>query len=116
MSEIWSSSHLEVWALAFTLILVRVATFVALLPVFGGKNLPRLVKIGLSVALAAMWLGTYQTAPMAPFLRSADNIHWLSFAVAVGREVVLGAILGYAFGLLLLPARIAGSYIARRWD
>lgn len=104
---------LEAWALAFTLILVRVSTFVAVMPLFGGRNLPRMVKIGLSVALTVMWFGAFAAYPTDPMLVMATDIHWLAFGVAIGREVIFGALLGYALGLLLLPARIAGSYIAQ---
>jgi len=41
-----------------------------------------------------------------------DQQPWLAFAMAVGCEVLIGAALGYIFGLFLVPFRIAGEYIA----
>ena len=46
---------IEVWVAAFSLVLARVGTFVAALPLFGGNDVPRLVKIGLAFGLASLW-------------------------------------------------------------
>jgi flagellar biosynthetic protein FliR len=37
----------------------------------------------------------------------------LAFALEIGREVALGAVLGYALGLFLVPFRIAGEFIGQ---
>jgi flagellar biosynthetic protein FliR len=42
-----------------------------------------------------------------------QNASWLAIGMYVAREAVIGTLLGYGFGLFLLPARIAGSYIAQ---
>ena len=96
----------------FSLILARAGTFVALMPLFGGRNVPRLVKVGLAFALAGMWFGS------AEWLRTDSNLvasaaGWLGIGVALAREAALGAIFGYAFGLVLVPARVAGEYIGQ---
>ena len=104
---------IEVWAVSFSLILVRVSFFVGMLPLFGGRNLPRLVKVGLSIALAWMWFGSFGMTPSMPMLGMAANFHWFRYAIIIGQEAIFGAMLGFAFGLFLLPARIAGSYIGQ---
>lgn len=104
---------INVWVFTFSLILVRVGAFVAAMPLFGGRNVPRMVKVGLSVALASMWFGSYGITPSVSLMLSAANIHWVSYLIAIGREVIFGAMLGFAFGLFLLPTRIAGAYIAQ---
>lgn len=104
---------METWCLAFVLILARTATFIAMLPLLGGRQLPRTVKIGLSVALSTMWFGAFGIAPAAAVLELAPQQSFLPYIVAISREVVFGAMLGYAFGLFLLPAQIAGSYVSQ---
>ena len=93
--------------------MARVSAFVAVIPMIGGRNLPRLVKVGFSVSLAAMWFGAYGTLEFETLARLAPRTHWLTDSLAVGREVVIGAALGYALGLVALPARIAGAYIGQ---
>ena len=55
----------------FTLTLIRTATLIAVIPLFGGRNLPNLVKVGLAVALA----GTLYAAEGAS---TADSLKMLS--------------------------------------
>ena len=103
---------IEIWALAFVLILVRSATFVMFLPAIGGQNSPNTVKVGLATALAVMWFLTWGVIPSAELLGMSSR-HWLGYAVAMLREGLLGAALGFTFGLFLLPARIAGAYVSQ---
>lgn len=104
---------METWCLAFVLILARTATFIVMLPLLGGRQLPRTVKIGLSVALAGLWFSTFGLAPAEEVLTLATRHSFLAYAVAICREVVFGAMLGYAFSLFLLPAQIAGAYVSQ---
>lgn len=99
--------------LAFALILVRIATFVALLPLFGGRNLPHTVKIGLSTALAGFWFSMHGEAAAAALADPAGDIPWLRLAILCGREALLGGALAFALGLFLVPMRIAGAYIGQ---
>ncbi len=101
---------IEPLALTFMLVLARVVSFVALVPVLGGQ-LPRTVKLGLSVALTILSFGADGTVPPAAFLSGAAKSPWLVIGLAMGREIVIGAVLGYAFSLFLMPVRIAGEYI-----
>jgi flagellar biosynthetic protein FliR len=97
----------------FSLILTRVGAFVSVLPLFGGVNVPRLVKAGLAFALATVWFGNVCAAPPAWLLDRPPEASWLAYGVAVGREAVLGALLGYAFGLFQVPARVAGEFLTQ---
>ena len=102
---------IELWAISFTLVLARVGTFVATMPLFGGRGLPRMVKMGLAFALVGVWLGQVKSSlELAAVSLGAQPI---SYAIALGREMVLGAVLGFAFGLLLLPAQIAGAFVGQ---
>jgi len=104
---------MDAWILSFALILARVGTFVATLPLTGGQNLPRTVKVGLAGALTVMWFGVFGTDAAAQFVEVASEGRWFQLALVVVREVVVGAALGFAFGLLLVPTRIAGAYIGQ---
>jgi flagellar biosynthetic protein FliR len=101
-----------IWAVSFSLILARVATFVGILPLLGGRNVPRTVKAGLALALTVMWFD-FSAIPDKSLTDAAD-ISWLAYGLALGREMLLGAILGYAMGLFLVPAHIAGEFITQQ--
>jgi len=98
------------WALTLT----RVATFIYFLPLLGGPNVPRLVKIGLSMALTALFYGDAAAAMAnAGGMTHGVSISWLVFFVALARELLLGDILGFALNLFLVPARVAGEFVAQ---
>jgi flagellar biosynthetic protein FliR len=100
---------------SFVLVLSRVGAFVSVLPVLGGPTTPRTVKTGLAVALAAFHISTALEAGRLPAgpLVTAARLSWLACGLLVGREAVLGALLGYALGLVLLPVQVAGDYLAQ---
>mgnify|MGYP002780518453 CR=1 FL=1 len=92
------------------LVLARVGSFVAVLPPFAGRT-PRVVRAGLALALA-----TFYVAEVAPgwdpaLAGRAADIHPLRYGVALVREALIGAAMGFAFGLFLLPARVAGEFV-----
>jgi flagellar biosynthetic protein FliR len=104
---------IETAVLSFGLVLVRVATFIVVLPVFSGRNLPNTVKIGLAVALAAFW---WSCGVPSEFMGALTGSGWASmpaWCMAAVREVLLGGSLGFALGLFLVPVQIAGSFIAQ---
>ena len=95
----------------FALTLTRCASFVAFSPHFGDREIPRLVKLGLAVALTCFWFDPLRSPDTT--LLGADGFTALAAFVLVVRELLLGAALGYLFQLILLPARLAGSYIGQ---
>lgn len=113
MTQTIVGTLIPVWILSFFLILFRVAAAIFTFPALGTRGTPRQVKIGLSVALAAFWFGQYGFSPSMDVVRLAEDPTLLRFALAVAGEILLGSFLGFAFGLLLLPFRIAGSYIGQ---
>jgi len=108
-----NTSILEFWILSYFLVLCRVAAIVFIVPVFSSQNMPRLVKVGLSVALATYWFFDHELTPSEQTFHLAESVGWIELGLAVTREVIFGAFLGYTFGLLLLPFRLAGSYIGQ---
>jgi flagellar biosynthetic protein FliR len=104
---------IAVWVASFGLILTRVATFVNVVPIIGGGNTPRLVKLGLAMALAVFWFN-FEVVPSAVVLTRAAEISWVGYGLALGREAVLGTAIGYVLGLFLVPARVAGEFITQQ--
>ena len=84
------------------LILARLGSFVGVMPVFGAR-IPRLIRVGFTLALAAFYLGMVGPGWDASLAKSAADIHPIVYALAVGREILIGSALGVAFGLFLLP-------------
>ena len=105
---------IEVLAIYFSLVLARIGLFVAVMPVIGGTQTPRMVKVGLCMALAWMWsLTLLDQVNGETIQRQAVAVSWLGWGLALGREAALGAALGFLFSLLLVPARVAGEFIAQ---
>ena len=103
---------LTIWLMSFGLILARVSSFLATIPYLGGRNVPQMVKAGTALALTCFWFS--ESGAMTIQVAAAmDEQPWMAFAMATGREVIVGAALGYVFGLFLVPFRIAGEYIAQ---
>ncbi len=97
-----------------SLVLARVGTFVAVLPLLGGAQVPRTIKVGLCAALAGLWSITFlDEAGGEAVLRQAQAVSWLPWGLALAREAGLGALFGFAFNLFLVPARVAGEFIAQ---
>jgi flagellar biosynthesis protein FliR len=93
------SSDLITPLLAF----LRIATFVALLPPFAGRGLPKTVKIGLASALA---LGMTTGHSLSSSVPDGPMLIWLGI-----RESLTGGLLAICLGLFLYPAKIAGEYL-----
>jgi flagellar biosynthetic protein FliR len=93
---------------SFMMILARVSAFIAFFPLFGQRQLPAMVKAGLATALTVFWFGT---TPVSPY--AGEQIPTLLAVMLIGQEVGIGWLLATALGFLLLPARIAGTYIGQ---
>jgi flagellar biosynthetic protein FliR len=103
---------IQLWVISFVLILVRVGTFVTVMPLFGGQSVPRTVKVGFTLALTVLWFSVFGLVPESgpEWFRQPS---WLAVGLALGREMILGGMMGYAFGLFLLPARVAGEFLSQ---
>jgi flagellar biosynthesis protein FliR len=91
--------------LLFTLVLARVAALLATAPLFGAVAAPLHVRALLAVMLALLVLplqwGT--TLPLPG--------NWLSYAILLGNEVVIGACLGLGVAILVYAMGLAGELI-----
>ncbi len=92
------------------LLLARLGAFVAVMPLLGART-PRLVRVGLVVALAGFYLSS---APPALAGALGSDIESVRYGLALIREALLGAAMGLAFNLFLLPARVAGEFVAQQ--
>src|SRR5262249_8338277 len=113
-SRVGGYAVIEEGVAVFALTLARAATFVYVLPLLGGPNIPRTVKVGLAMALAVFFFGDASAAlAQAGGSSPLGFATWIGFALAVGREMVLGSVLGLALGLFLLPAHAAAEFITQ---
>src|SRR5437667_12744278 len=99
------SSWLDVASGRFATGLMIFARFGGLLfaaPLLSGKNVPNPVRVGLSAAVALI------LTPLAAPVRSAG----LPVLVAgLGKEVVLGLVLGWTASLLFAGVQMAGEWL-----
>jgi flagellar biosynthetic protein FliR len=93
------------FAIYVGLVLARVAAFVAVAPPFAGRT-PRLVRAGMAIALTAFYV-----SEVGPDWHRLPAVDPLVYALALAREALIGAAMGFAFGLFLLPARLAGEFV-----
>jgi len=93
--------------LSFVLVLARVAAFIGVLPLFGQHQLPRMIKLGLATALTIFWFGS------TPLEQGLEQPNFLLSILLIVREIGIGIFLALIIGFLLVPARIAGSYVGQ---
>jgi flagellar biosynthetic protein FliR len=99
--------------LEITLLLTRFSAFITFLPVFSDKRLPKLVKIGFALSMVWLAIGTGHAESRLAAGLNAESIGAFRVAWGVAGEMMFGASLGFAFGILFEPARIAGAYISQ---
>lgn len=105
---------IELFVASIVLTIARVGTFVHFAPLLGGPNTPRTVKLGLTFAVSViLFESNASTILVDVAATTTGSVPWLRYVLAVGREALLGGLLGAAFGLFLTPARIAGEFIAQ---
>lgn len=97
----------DAYILSFVLVLARVSAFVGFLPLFGRQQVPAMIKAGLATALTFFWFGT------APQIENPSDLNFLWSALLILKEIGIGIFLAILMGFLLIPARIAGSYIGQ---
>lgn len=117
---------------------LRISGFVTFLPPFGGQHVPTTVKAGLILALTAFWApgvvqlsrtnaaalesrADGQTPSVIPGIRVArtpdgeiSSRQWVLWAWLGIREITFGAALGWILGMIIIPIRIAGSWLAEQ--
>lgn len=95
------------------LILARVGAFVAVMPIFSAQT-PRTVRAAFALVLTAFYVGAVAPTWDNDLAAQANDVHPLLYGLALVRESLIGVALGFAFGLFLLPARIAGEFVTQQ--
>jgi len=105
-------SGAEYLAVVFVMVIARVTAFLSTFPLFRSGMIPQLIKVAFALSLSVMWLSSFVLDGSCPLPESLPS-HWLGYGMAIIREAVIGALLGYLLGLLFIPAQIAGSYLGQ---
>ena len=87
----------------FVLALTRVLAIITKLPVLGGKLIPNRVKIFLGVLLAMVLVPWSELDP------GQEALSLLPFAFAIGEELIIGTLVGYAAEITFAALQIAGE-------
>jgi flagellar biosynthesis protein FliR len=98
MNDVWNG----------VLILMRTASFIAAFPPWAGRSLPQTVKVGLAVVLTVFWALQPGSGSLLPAPEGFAAITIVSI-----REIMIGVVMAQVVGLVLVPPRIAGSYVAQ---
>mgnify|MGYP000638226547 CR=1 FL=1 len=93
----------------FILVFARVASLIALLPVFGSEDIPLQAKAGISFFLAVM---VFSPATVAYAGQAAFSLPLFIFAFV--KEVFIGIVIGFAASFLFVTVQFAGLLIDRQ--
>ncbi len=96
--------------LPYVLLLTRVAAFLTVLPVFGWKSLPMVVRAGMAMTMTVFFAmaGSGRVQPVV--LSSSAGA--LELGLLVVREIICGVALGLAIQFVFLAVQQAASMIA----
>lgn len=102
---------MEAAVFQFTLVLLRVASMVTFWPIFRRGFMPRTVRVGIVFGFTAMFLSGKSV--VFADLEAPAYTTTLGVCLAIAREVLFGAGVGFLIGLVVEPARVAGAYIGQ---
>ena len=88
----------------FLLILVRIASFIFVAPVFGQTSVPARVKIGISFFVSILLYGVVPVSEL-------DYVSVIGFASFIVKEVMTGIIIGFAANICSYIILFAGNII-----
>lgn len=100
-------------SVALGLLLARIGAFVAVMPLVAARA-PRTVRVGVVLVLAVFYIGPAGTALAASPPGSVREVDPIRYGLILARESLIGAAMGFAFGLFLLPGRIAGEFVTQQ--
>lgn len=103
---------IETAAMYFALILARVGTFVAVMPLFADRT-PRLVRAALAFALGLFYFSAVGPRWDASLAQAPSWSGW-PFLLVLLREMLIGAVFGLAMSMFLLPAQVAAAFISNQ--
>lgn len=97
----------ERFLLELTFASLRTGAALALLPAMGGQLIPLRVRIGLAAAVGLLVLGT----PHAP--RPPEDLLSLAGLLAIGAELLIGAVAAVFLHAAFAAAQVAGEWLAQ---
>jgi len=89
----------------FSLVLVRVTAFMLMVPVFGSRMIPPVVKVSLSILLALL-LTPLVKGPAVPL--PDDPVR---FGLLAGGEILIGLVCGFIMFLVFMSVQLAGQVV-----
>jgi flagellar biosynthesis protein FliR len=89
----------QLFFLAFT----RIMAIIIHVPVLGGQTIPAQVRIGLGMVLALVLI------PWQPLPADAETVGFLAYGIAIGKEILIGTLIGFAADLAFGVIQVAGS-------
>ena len=97
-----TSAQLDVWLATLIFPLTRILAMIASSPVFGNKQVPARVKIGLSVLLAIIIAPTIGEMPQAP-VGSPQGL------LIMVQQIIIGIAMGFTMRLIFTAVEMAGE-------
>lgn len=94
-----SIAQAQLFFLAFT----RIMAIIVHVPVLGGQTIPNQVRIGLGFVLAVVLI------PWQPLSGEIEPMGMMSYGIAIGREIVIGTLIGFAADLAFGALQMAGA-------
>ena len=85
------------------MILVRTAVILAAMPLLGGRSVPKRIKVGLAALLSFLLM------PVVSFTLAPNWLEPSNLVIALGAELLVGVVLGFAMRLILAAVELAGS-------
>lgn len=89
----------------YLLIVVRLLGFFAIMPIFSGRNVPNITKVGLSVIIAGIIFSTQQVGPV----QYNDNV--IGYSLLIIKELVVGLLIGYSVYMVFSTLYLAGQLV-----
>lgn len=89
----------QLFFLAFT----RIMAIIIHIPALGGQNIPNQVRIGLGLILAMVLI------PWQPLPADAAEMGFIAYGIAIGKEILIGTLVGYAADLAFGAIQTAGA-------
>lgn len=94
-----SVAQAQLFFLAFS----RILAILVHVPVLGGQSIPNQVRIGLGFVLAMVLISWQPLPPEAP------AVGFIAYAIAIGKEIFLGTLIGFSADLVFGAIQMAGA-------
>jgi flagellar biosynthetic protein FliR len=94
-----SVAQAQLFFLAFS----RIMAIMIHVPVLGGQSIPNQVRIGLGFVLAMVLI------PWQPLPEQTAPIGFVAYGIAIGKEVLIGTLIGYSADLAFGAIQMAGA-------